>query len=84
MSWVCIRKETEKDRERLEESAKRFCKRHSLKKSPPNVEYALYAESEMNNTNYLRNLWKQCVKRAYNEPSATGSAWGYIGHSEKT
>lgn len=92
--WVCIRKATEEDEQRLQEREQAFLNRHSY--MIPNwydphsdsVYFVVkaYSDDYKHYTGKLPDEWyayRKVVARALGHPDAQGIAWGYIGHPEK-
>lgn len=82
MAWNTIRKATETDTNKLNAAAIRFCDTHCLNygETPYGEISAQSAvESAIEQDAALRKLWKRVVRRALNEPTADGIAYGYVG-----
>ena len=92
MGWSVIRTATDEDVSRLESSAKRFCKRHGLKREPEDetatdtvtreCDYANYLSEEnepFGGRSALSYYWRPVVRRALRSSRADGIAWGVVG-----
>lgn len=86
MGWAIIRRATLEDRERLEQAAIRFCKRHNLKPVvTPGISLGNAAVTEAffqtSDNAYLRKLWRACARRALQSKSAEGIAYDSVGYN---
>lgn len=89
MAWNVIRKATETDNARLDAAAARFIKRHHLgliASTVSDVECYLSGgktgsiQHEMK-AKRIAPLWRRAVRRALSSETATGIAYGTVGHN---